>query len=268
MRQVLEAVPSQISNALVAREVIGHELIRGSRHHDLTAVGGRRDPRGPMNVHPDIRQVAHRRLTAVQPHPHLNVRPIRPGRGRKPMLTLDTSLHREGGTPERRQRNCHPPCRARNRRTVRTRLARPPAADRARRHSHRRACGSSSVEPSMSVNSRVTVPAGSSTIPEACASTRQGATRTAAAGRGHHPQSGLVRRVKRRDDPYAAEPPDLGTGLTSQRATRSAGGCERPVKNTANTSITPTRNTAMPTSDSTTSRTNWTGWTEGPAQIV
>ncbi len=67
--QVLERVGTELAEAIPLAVAVVQAFSGLARHHDLTAVGGCRDPRSSMNVDAHIAFADLHRLTAVKPHP-------------------------------------------------------------------------------------------------------------------------------------------------------------------------------------------------------
>jgi hypothetical protein len=73
----------------------------GGRDQHLAAVGGRADPGGPVQVHPDVVVVGDRRRAGVDPHPHPQDDPARPLGPGQAALGLGRGPQRRGGGRER-----------------------------------------------------------------------------------------------------------------------------------------------------------------------
>jgi hypothetical protein len=86
---------------VVDRDVlVGHQVPRRLREQHLTAMPGRHDARGAMNVDADVVTIDHPRLTGVQPHPHSHLAAVRPGVGRKRPLPIRCGQERLPGRAE------------------------------------------------------------------------------------------------------------------------------------------------------------------------
>jgi hypothetical protein len=66
-------------------------------------VGRGGDPRGAMDVDPDVRVLPERSLTRVQPDPHPDPAVLRPGVPLEGELRVDRRRHRLGRGPEHRE---------------------------------------------------------------------------------------------------------------------------------------------------------------------
>jgi hypothetical protein len=64
LRQVFQAMLAEVAR------LDADEVVRRLREHDLTAVRGRADARGAVNVHPDVVVADDGRRSGVDPHPH------------------------------------------------------------------------------------------------------------------------------------------------------------------------------------------------------
>ena len=73
--QILEAVLAKISDGNAVGQRRRHQRPRHIRQKDLTAMTGRRDLGGPMDVDPDVVVAPRPTLAGVQPHPDAEVDP-------------------------------------------------------------------------------------------------------------------------------------------------------------------------------------------------
>jgi len=78
-------------------------LERHLRQHHLAAVRGRGDPRGPVQIHPDMTVLIPGHLPGMQAHPGPDRIPARPVMGGQGALRGQTARHCVGGGPERHE---------------------------------------------------------------------------------------------------------------------------------------------------------------------
>ena len=110
---------------------------RGEQH--LAAVTGRADPRGAVDVDPDVPLLAHDRLAGVHAHPHAELLAVRPAVRRERALSRRRPRRPRRARARRRRRTRRPACRSPARRASRTRRGGCADARRAPRRSDRRA---------------------------------------------------------------------------------------------------------------------------------
>jgi hypothetical protein len=89
--EVLEPVLAEVPERDVARQLVGDQLARGAGDQHLSAVAGRADPRGAVDVQPDVVILSDLGLAGVDADPHADVdtrgptlgseRPLRAHRG-------------------------------------------------------------------------------------------------------------------------------------------------------------------------------------------
>ena len=159
---VLQLGLAEIVDADALGQVVADERAGRLREEDLAAVASRADPRRADDVQPEVALVADRRLAGVQAHPHAHrgavaaTRGSRARAGRRPRRATASRARWEGEEERVALRvDLASAGRAETSRTIR-RCSRDDLAV-----ARRRARWSSFVEPSMSVKTNVTVPAGS-----------------------------------------------------------------------------------------------------------
>ena len=81
--EVLEPVLAEVPERDVARQLVGDQLARGARDQHLSAVAGRADPRGAMDVQADVVIVSDLGLAGVDADPHADVDTLGPALGRQ-----------------------------------------------------------------------------------------------------------------------------------------------------------------------------------------
>ena len=171
-REVLEPVLAEVAQADPVADSPARARV-ASDDEDLAAVGRRRDAGRAVDLDADVVAADDLDLAGVDAHAHPHVaagprvggeRALRPRRRRGPPPAADGKADEEARRPRIRTRT-PPSCRRRPR-------TRSPGARQQRRRRPRRRCRvSRRVEPSMSVNRKVTMPSGSGPVtpaPAAC----------------------------------------------------------------------------------------------------
>ncbi len=88
--EILEPELAEFAQSQISRQRVLHEGRRRRREEDLAAVGGSRDPRGPMDVEANVVLPAQDALTRVEPHSNADrARACGPGLRRKGALCGD-----------------------------------------------------------------------------------------------------------------------------------------------------------------------------------
>ena len=133
------------------------ELARRLGEDDLPAVGGRRDPRRPVDVHPHVALVGDDRLSGVDPHAGVDGPGASAARASSAAATASVALVNTTKNASPCVSTSIPPCRANA--SLSARLC------SARSSAYRAPCSwRSRVDPSTSVKRKVTVPPGRSRI--------------------------------------------------------------------------------------------------------
>ena len=89
MRQILQPVVAQVAQLHVVRQAAGHQVDRGLGHHDLAAVRRRHDPRGAVDVEPDVVPGDDGRAARVDADADAHLDVVRPGRRGQSALQVD-----------------------------------------------------------------------------------------------------------------------------------------------------------------------------------
>ena len=156
---VLQVRLAEVVDADALGQLVPEQRARRLRDEDLAAVARRADARRAHDVEPDVALVADRRLAGVQPHPHAHVLALRPlsSRSARCAATAASTAERARANEKKNASPCVsisvPSCSPKVSRMIRR------CAETTSPYASPSSC-SSRVEPSMSVNTNVTVPLG------------------------------------------------------------------------------------------------------------
>jgi len=99
--QVPEAVRAEVTQAHPLGGIVLHQVMRGLREENLSAVRGRADPGCTVDVDPDIPPGRVHRLSGVEPHAHAHRNTARPSLDDDRPLRVNRSSHRIARASER-----------------------------------------------------------------------------------------------------------------------------------------------------------------------
>jgi hypothetical protein len=89
LQEVLEAVLAEVAQGRAVGEVALDQRPCGRAEQDLPAVAGSGDPRGAVDVNPDVALAAERPQAGVQAYPHPDVDVVGPTAGGERRLRVD-----------------------------------------------------------------------------------------------------------------------------------------------------------------------------------